>query len=428
MKKQNIKKIFLILSCAALFSFIECTDTKKNQSELNFWAMGVEGEKVAALVPEFEKQNPGVKVHVQQVPWTAAHEKLITAYASETLPDLFQLGNTWIPEFDALNSIEPLNKFISRSTSISDTMFFKGIWETNILDTSVLGIPWYVDTRVFFYRSDILEKAGFPEFPKTWSELYTAAKKIKQLPGFENKYAFLIPTNEWVPFIIFGMQNGSTLLKNNNTTADFSGKEFLDAFKYLTRYYHEGLSPTNMQQVLNIYQAFAEGYFSMFISGPWNVSEMKNRLPAELQGRWATSPLPSPDSTYPGSSIPGGASLVINKNSEQKELAWKWIEYLSQTETQLIFYKSVASLPSLKKVWENEILKNDNVMKAFYLQLNNTKLTPMIPEWEQIVSSKIQQYAEMVALNKISEVDAMKAMDKDTDKILEKRRWMLENK
>jgi multiple sugar transport system substrate-binding protein len=52
----------------------------------------------------------------------------------------------------------------------------------------------------------------------------------------------------------------------------------------------------------------------------------------------------------------------------------------------------------------------------------------MIPEWEQIVSSKIQQYAEMVALNKISEVDAMKAIDKDTDKILEKRRWMLENK
>ena len=79
-------------------------------------------------------------------------------------------------------------------------------------------------------------------------------------------------------------------------------------------------------------------------------------------------------------------------------------------------------------MWESEILMNDNVMKAFYLQLNNTKPTPMIPEWEQIVSSKIQQYAEMVALNKINEDEAMKAMDKDADKILEKRRWMLGRK
>src|SRR5688572_5999209 len=48
--------------------------------EIRFWAMGAEGEQVAKLVPQFERENPGIRVRVQQIPWTAAHEKLLTAH------------------------------------------------------------------------------------------------------------------------------------------------------------------------------------------------------------------------------------------------------------------------------------------------------------------------------------------------------------
>jgi multiple sugar transport system substrate-binding protein len=43
---------------------------------VEFWALGREGEHVRALVPAFEARHPGVTVHVQQIPWSAAHEKL----------------------------------------------------------------------------------------------------------------------------------------------------------------------------------------------------------------------------------------------------------------------------------------------------------------------------------------------------------------
>lgn len=46
---------------------------------LRFWAMGREGEVVQALAVDFERENPGVRVDVQQIPWSAAHEKLLTA-------------------------------------------------------------------------------------------------------------------------------------------------------------------------------------------------------------------------------------------------------------------------------------------------------------------------------------------------------------
>ena len=53
-----------------------------------------------------------------------------------------------------------------------------------------------------------------------------------------------------------------------------------------------------MQQVMNVYQAFGEGFF-MYITGPWNVTEFQNRLPKEIQNKWMTAPLPSPDNDYP---------------------------------------------------------------------------------------------------------------------------------
>ena len=54
---------------------------------VEFWAMGREGEVVQALIPEFERRHPGIRVEVQQVPWSAAHEKLLTAYAGDATPD-----------------------------------------------------------------------------------------------------------------------------------------------------------------------------------------------------------------------------------------------------------------------------------------------------------------------------------------------------
>jgi multiple sugar transport system substrate-binding protein len=42
---------------------------------------------------------------VQQIPWTAAHEKLLTAYVGESTPDIAQMGNTWIPEFHAVRAL-----------------------------------------------------------------------------------------------------------------------------------------------------------------------------------------------------------------------------------------------------------------------------------------------------------------------------------
>jgi len=84
--------------------------------------------------------------------------------------------------------------------------------------------------------------------------------------------------------------------------------------------------------VSNVWNEFGRGYFAFYISGPWNIAEFKRRLPASVQGEWATAPLPGPDG--PGASIAGGSSLVVFRASQAKAAAWQLIEYLSRPDVQ----------------------------------------------------------------------------------------------
>src|SRR6266576_2030446 len=176
-----------------------------NKTTLRIWAMGREGEVLSQLMPAFEKAHPDIHVEVQQIPWTAAHEKLLTAYVGEATPDIAMLGNTWVPEFVALNALAPLDSLAASSREIRRDDFFPGIWKTNVVDGKTYGIPWYVDTRLIFYRSDLLAKAGYKEFPKTWADWVAAMKKIKSQMS-EKQFPMLMPTNEWVQPVIFALE------------------------------------------------------------------------------------------------------------------------------------------------------------------------------------------------------------------------------
>jgi multiple sugar transport system substrate-binding protein len=412
----------------ALFNFAFISCKSQDQKILSFWGLGSEGEYVQKLIPEFESRNPGVKIKAQMIPWTAAQEKLITAYASNNLPDAFQIGNTWIPQFVALNALENLDQWIKNSEEIDPENYFSGIWETNTMEGSVFGIPWYIDTRVLFYRKDILTKAGYDKPPISWKELYDLSEDIKALFPEQEKYAIYLPTNEWATFAIFGLQNGSNLLRDNNCFGNFSSSEFKTAFDYLIQFHKSGLAPKGISQVTNVYQAFAEGYFSLYISGPWNIMEFKKWMKGELADKWMTAPLPSPEGRGPGISLAGGSSLVISKVSRNKKAIWKFVEYLSQPATQLEFFQLIYDLPAVKSAWNDSSLINDPYMKAFYTQFENVKSMPKVIEWEQIAFSKIQQYAELAAMEEMTVEESLRNLDKATNQILEKRRWLLNEK
>ena len=341
------------------------------------------------------------------------------------MPDVWQLGNTWVPQFVSLNALENLDPWIKGSAALKKENYFEGIWNTNEIEGKIYGVPWYVDTRVLFYRTDVVKEAGFDAPPKTWDELLRLCRNIKAKSGDSEKYAIYMPTNEWASFAIFALQNGAPMLKDNNSYGDFSNPKFKEAFGFCINLIDEKLAPLGFSQVTNVYQAFADKYFALYISGPWNVTEFKRWMKGNLKDKWMTAPLPGKEASKPGLSLAGGSSLVMSAKSEHKKDAWKLIEFLSRSDIQLEFYREASDLPAVKKAWDDSSLANNIYMKAFYKQFDFVAPTPKVTEWEQIAFSKIQQYAEATAGKSMSLDNALKALDADVNKILEKRRWLL---
>lgn len=387
--------------------------------ELRFWAMGNEGASVPSLMPAFERANPGVRVTVQPLPWTAAHEKLLTSYAGESLPDVSQIGNTWLAELAAIGALAPLPT--KRQGLIDDN--FPAVLETNRIGDTVYGVPWYVDTRVQFYRTDMFARAGYHAPPADWAGWKAALHKVKRLAGPGN-YAILLPLNEFEQLLTFGLQQDEPLLRDSGTRGNFSSPGFKAALSFYKSLFDEGLAPTaTASQISNIWNEFAKGFFSVFINGPWTINDLKSRLPAGFQSRWLTAGMPGP--TGPGASAPGGSSLVVFKEARDPDAAWRLVEYLSQAKVQAEFHKLTGDLPARRQAWATPALAADPHVQILGSQLERAKAVPKVPEWERIVN-EIQIVAERTVRGEFTIDEATAEMDLRTDRLLEKRRWMLD--
>jgi multiple sugar transport system substrate-binding protein len=279
-----------------------------------------------------------------------------------------------------------------------------------------------VDTRVIFYRTDLLRQAGYDRMPATWADWRTAMERIKSQMR-RHQYPLLIPITEWPPIVILGLQNGSTLLRDNGTYGAFSRPPFLQAFQFYVELFRDSLAPAlSGSEISNLYQEFERGNIAMYISGPWQIGEFTNRLPANMQDKWMTAPLPGTEG--PGVSLAGGATLSLFRRSGNKAEAWKVMEYLSRPDVQVKFHELTGDLPARRSAWSDSSLAGNRYASAFREQLERVVPTPQVPEWEQI-ATKVFEHGERAVRGRQTPQQAMAALDRDVNNLLEKRRWLM---
>ena len=245
----------LLLVSGFWFLVFSCAEQRDHREQVEFWGLGREGEEVGKLVPEFERRNPNIHIIVQQIPFIAAHEKLLTAYVGNASPDAAQMGNTWIPEIVALHAVDELS-----AVHVNKADYFPGIWDTNIVDGKLYGIPWYVDTRVVFYRKDILASVGYPNAPRTWAEWIDCMQKLQREQ--KSHFGVLLPTNEPEQLVELAMTAGSHFINADGTRGAFRDPHFADAFHFYNGLFRRGFAPkVSNIQVANLYQQFAQADF-----------------------------------------------------------------------------------------------------------------------------------------------------------------------
>jgi len=386
---------------------------------LTIWAMGNEAASLPELLKGIDWPTSAPPVTIQPLPWTAAHEKLLTGFAGGSLPTVGQVGNSWIAELAAIGAIAPVP---DHALGLLEDQF-NAVVDTNRIAGRTWAIPWYVDTRLQYYRKDMFARAGYAVPPSDWAGWKTALHKVKALAG-RGSFALLYPLNEYEQLTTIALSAGARMLRDEGARGAFSDPEFKAALAFYKSLFDEDLAPlASSAQISNVWDEFAKGYFSLFLSGPWTIGDMKSRLAPDMQNNWATAPNPGPGGT--GSAAPGGSSLVVFAGSAQDDAAWDLVSRLLAPATQLKFQQLTGDLPARRSVWGQAGLASDPIVAPFATQLDHATPLPKVPEWERIVT-EMQIVAERMVRGQYSVDAAAKEIDARADRLLEKRRWMLE--
>lgn len=247
---------------------VKTIDSSKATGDLTIWAMGNEGDLLGDFVKGFEKENPDVKVKVTAIPWSSAHDKLQTAIAAGNGPDLAQMGTTWMADFS--------NSFSTVPDNLDMSDFSDGSRATGQVDGKQLGVPWYIDTRVLYYRTDIAGMAGWNKAPKTWNELKQMAKDMQKVDGV--KYGMnLNPsgTDAFLGTLPFSYSAGASLTNKEQTKWTFEDTGIKKGLNFTTSLYKDGVANVNADVSSGADIAnFVSGDTPMMLQGPTAVSQI----------------------------------------------------------------------------------------------------------------------------------------------------------
>ena len=361
-------------------------DDSPATGEITVWAMGNEGEVLGQLAEKFEKANPDATVNVTAVPWESAHDRIATSIAGGETPDVSMLGTTWVGEFAATGALEPTPEGLVNSDD-----FFEGSWGTAVVDDVAYGVPWYVDTRVLYYRTDMAEAAGV-EAPKTWDEYKTFAKALQ---GEGAKSGISLPPggfDSWQYVAPLAWQAGGDMLNDDGSEFTFDTEAWKEAFTFYNSFFEEGIAEPTRFETGEIEQEFIDGTVGAFFSGPFHVSLLREQGGEDFADKFAVAMVPGQDSR---TSFTGGGNLAVFNDSDNRETAWKFVRWLSEPETQIEWYGISTDLPSVQSAFDDPTFAEDPYLSVFAEQLADSKAPPAIPTWAQ-VSALIDQELEKV--------------------------------
>jgi multiple sugar transport system substrate-binding protein len=368
--------------------------------ELTVWAMGNEGTLLGAVADAFMAEYPNVTVNVTPVAWDQAATKLQAAIGSGETPDVSQMGTDMMGQFAATGGLEAV------PDSVDSSQYFESAWNTNVVDGTTYGVPWYVETRLLYYRTDIAEQAGVTAAPTNWTELKDAAKKFQQQGGAE--WGISLGTKNSQEYLPFVWSNGGDVMADDGTFT-LDSPEAVEALTYYDSFFEEGLSPKSVPEGFDITPAFVTGSHPMFISGPWHIGLIEDAGGADIEGKWAIAPMPGKDSA-PGTSFVGGSNFVVFKDAPNKAAAWAWIDFVSRPETQVMWYQEATVLPAVQAAWDDPALAGDENVALFGEQLGSTAAPPAIPTWAEIATS-INENLEKVTAGDTSPEEGAAAME-----------------
>ncbi len=363
---------------------------------LNFWhhysAQSPENETLTnVLIPKFEEENPGITVNAVSHEWADLHDKILISAQSDTLPDVARLDSAWVPEFQKMGILVPLNKEMSDFQDVADGLLESAMTTAQIGGDSY-GLALNTNTKILYYNTEAFEKAGLTA-PATMDEFVEDCRKLsgtndagQQVWGYDEPG---LAGWNLCPFI-WSMGGSLTNEDQTKATGYLNSKETVAAIQMLADLYQEQAITGWNSGDIPMTDGFGTGRYMMLLEGPWKVSELAGAYP---DFKYSTAPVPAGDG---GSiSVLGGEDIGMF-NTANKDAAWKFMKY--------------------KEALESDTVKNAD-FAPYIEQLKTAKSRPTVASWSEI-DSELSASVTSVMNGEQTAQEAMDDLAKKVDALL----------
>ncbi|MCG2800403.1 MAG: extracellular solute-binding protein [Cellulomonas sp.] len=363
-----------LAGCTSTTSSGSSSSAAGDSGPLTVWVMGDSAKNFDELVAPFT-EDTGIEVKTVAIPWDSIDQKMTTAVASGDGPDVVQIGLSKLRTFADTGALMTLDDAtLADYPNLASSRFLPGIaGDATAIDGTVVSVPWISDTRVLFYRTDILTAAGISEPPATWDQLRADAKTLAARG--DGQYGYYIP--QWdsaLPVQMTWAYGGDVV--DSSGTVDFGTDAFSDAVDLYTGLYADGSVPTASD--FDQTQGFVSGTTPMVVSGPYLAAAIKEAAP-ELDGSWAVAQLPEATTS---TALLAGSNLGVWGKTEHKDAALQLLDFLAQKDTQLSWYSINGDLPTVTEALSDESLTSDPLVKVYADSLASAKILPLVPNWD----------------------------------------------
>jgi multiple sugar transport system substrate-binding protein len=298
------------------------------------------------LINEFKKNNPGVDVLYINIPGNRAMAKLQAMFAAGTPPDVMSIHGAYFLQFASKGLLMLLDEFINNSKDLKLSDFYPRIIDGCRYNGKLFSLPRYTSVYILFYNKDLFdkEKIPYPDDNWTWESFTnTAIKLTKDInnDGKIDQYGFAMNFGgaKIYPWIwqndgrIFDTEKNICLLDDENTG---SAIQFLVDLKYKYNVTPMSLPAEYKSNV----EMFRVGRVGMFMSGVWEIQNLKS----EKKFSWDIAHLPGKKRR---ATMLGMENYAISSKTENKELSYRFLEFLLNEKSQFIMAERLDKQPSL---------------------------------------------------------------------------------
>ncbi len=369
---------------------------------LEFWGVFDDSDAFSGVIKNYESQNPGIKVFYRKFAYEDYERSLIDALAAGTGPDIFMVGNTWLPKHG--DKLKPLPAKIAGLKQPLFTLknfqeqFVEVAYGDLVKNNQIYATPLYVDTLALYYNKDLFNTAGITRPPANWEEFNSDVELLTKLDGSGNiiQSGAAIGTAKNINrstdiLMALMIQSGVQMTNSERTNATFSRSvNNIAVGETALKYYTDFANPRVRTYTWNdarhySIDAFVQGETAMMFNYAHQAKIVKAKAP---RLNFGIVPIPQISS----SDIKNYANywaVGVSNASKQSDEAWKFIAYLTSKEGATSYLNATLRPSARRDIID--LQRSDIDLGLFAVQALTAK------SWYQIDSAAIETiFAEMV--------------------------------